>query len=45
MSFKDADGWQSNNQYYLPAMEIRDYNVIIDVRNFFDQPIKDDLKT
>ena len=26
-------------------MEIKDYNVMIDGRNFFDQPIKDDLKT
>ena len=26
-------------------MEIKDYNVIIDGRNLFDQPIKNDLKT
>ena len=26
-------------------MEIKDYNVVIDGRNFFDQPIKNDLKT
>ena len=26
-------------------MEIEDYNVLIDRRNFFDQPIKIDLKT
>ena len=26
-------------------MEIKDWNVIIDGRNFFDQPIKNDLKT
>ena len=26
-------------------MEIKDYNVVIDRRNFFDQPIKNDLKT
>ena len=26
-------------------MEIKDYNVIIDGRNFFDQPLKNDLKT
>ena len=25
-------------------MEIKDHNVMIDGRNFFDQPIKDDLK-
>ena len=26
-------------------MEIVDYNVMVDGRNFFDQPIKNDLKT
>ena len=26
-------------------MEIKDYNIIIDGRNFFDLPIKNDLKT
>ena len=26
-------------------MEIKDYNVMLDERNFFDQPIKNDLKT
>ena len=26
-------------------MEIKDYNVMIDGRNFFHQPIKNDLKT
>ena len=25
-------------------MEIKDYNVLIEERNFFDQPIKNDLK-
>ena len=26
-------------------MEIEDYDVMVDGRNFFDQPIKNDLKT
>ena len=26
-------------------MEIKDYDVMLDERNFFDQPIKNDLKT
>ena len=30
---------------YLPTMEIEDYNVMIDGRNFFDQPIKNYLKS
>ena len=45
MSLKDDDGRESQKQYYLPTMEIKDYNVMIDGRNFFDQPIKNDFKT
>ena len=26
-------------------MEKKDYNIVIDLRNFFDQPVKNDLKT
>ena len=45
MSFKDDDGQENHKQYYLPSVEIKDYNVIINGRNFLDQPIKNDLKT
>ena len=45
MSFEGDDGRESHKQYYLPTVEIKDYNVMIDGRNFFDQPIKNDLKT
>ena len=41
---KDDDGWESHKQYYIQTVEIKDYNVTIDGRNFFDQPIKNDLK-
>ena len=41
LSFKDDDGWESHKQYYLPTVEIN----MIDGRNFFDHPIKSDLKT
>ena len=30
--------------YYLPTAEIKDYHVVINGRNFFDQPIKSYLK-
>ena len=33
-SFKDDGGWYSHKQYYLPTVEIKDYNVMIDGRNF-----------
>ena len=45
MSLKDDDGRESQKQHYLPNMEIKDYNIMIDGRNFFDQPIKNDFKT
>ena len=46
MSFKDDDdGRESHKQYYLPTVEIKYYNVMTDERNFFDQPIKNDLKS
>ena len=44
-SFKDDGGRESHMQYFLPIVEIKGYNVIIDERNLFDQPIKKDLKT
>ena len=31
--------------YYLPKLKIKDYNVMIDGRNFFDKPIKNMNKT
>ena len=30
----------SSKSYYLPNVEIKDYNVMIDGKNFSDQPIK-----
>ena len=39
---KDDDGQESHKQYYLPTVEMKDYNVIINGINFFDQPIKND---
>ena len=44
MSFKDDDDQESHKRYYRPNMEIKG-NVMINGRNFFDQPVKKDLKT
>ena len=38
--FKDEDGQERHKQYYLPTVEMKEYNVMIDGKNFFDQPIK-----
>ena len=45
LSFKNDDDRESHKQHYLPTVEIKDYNVMINGRNFFDQPAKNDLKT
>ena len=31
--------------YYLPKVQIKDYDVMIDRQNIFDQPVKNDLRT
>ena len=45
MAFGDNNGRERNKQCYLPTMEIKYYNGMITERNFFNQPIKNDLKT
>ena len=35
----------SDDQYYLPNVEIKDYNIMINGENFFDQPIKNNKVT
>ena len=39
LSFENENDRTSNTTYYLPKVEMKDYNVMIDGRNFFDQPI------
>ena len=43
LSFEDDDGQKSNKQYYLSTVKIKDYNVMINGRNFFDQPISENI--
>ena len=35
---------KNNRKYFLPRGEIKNYNVLIDGRNFYDQPINDLIK-
>ena len=35
----------SDDQYYLPTVEIKDYNIMINGENFFDQPVKNNKVT
>ena len=45
LAFENENGRTSHSTYYLPKVEIKDYNVMIDGRNFFDQPINSMNKT
>ena len=40
LAFENDAQRTSQNAYYLPNVEIKDYNIIINGENFFDQPIK-----
>ena len=35
----------SNKRYYIPNIEIKNYNVMIDGKNVFDEPINNNFKT
>ena len=39
LPFQNENGRTSHSIYYLPKVEIKNYNVMRDGRNFFDQPI------
>ena len=45
LSFENEDNRVSHSTYYLPKVEIKDYNVMIDGRNVFDQPKNNMNKT
>ena len=44
LAFENENG-RTSHSTYLPKDEIKDYNVMIDGRNFFDQPINSMNKT
>ena len=45
LSFESEDDTTSHSNYYLLKVEIKVYNVMIDDKIFFDQPINSELKT
>ena len=45
LSFENEDDRTSHSTYYLPKVEIKDYNVMIDGKNVVHQPINSNLKT
>ena len=42
LAYQNVDDRQSYDEFYLPKVMIKDYNVIIDKLAFFDLPIKTD---
>ena len=45
LSFKNDAYRRSYKPYFLPSVEIKDCNVMIDEKKLFDQPVKNDLIT
>ena len=45
LAFENDDDRTSSEEYYLPIVEIKDYNIMINGENFFDQPIKNNTVT
>ena len=45
LSFENESDRTSHSAYYHPKVERKDYNVMIDGRNIFDQPINNMTKT
>ena len=45
LSFENEEDGRSYSKYYTPKIEIKDFNVLIDGKGFFDVPIKDKEQT
>ena len=45
LAFENDAQRTSHSGYYLPNVEIKDYNIMINGENFFDQPIKNNKGT
>ena len=45
LAFENDDDRTIDDKYYLPTVEIKDYNIMIHGENAFDQPIKNNRTT
>ena len=45
LSFQNKDGRTSYSKYYTPKVEIKDFNLRIDGKSFFNVPIKNKEET
>ena len=44
LSSENNDDRTARTGYFLPKLEIKDYNVMIDGQNVFDQPVRNDMR-
>ena len=42
LSFENEQGRTSFSKYYSPKVEIKDFNVLIDGKRFFDVPVRNE---
>ena len=42
LSFENEEDRTSFSKYYVPKVEIKDFNVLIDGKSFFDVPVKNE---
>ena len=45
LSFENENDRMSFSKYYVPNVQIKDFNMLIDGKGFFDTPIKNDEET
>ena len=45
LSFENENDRTSFSKYYVPNVQIKDFNVLIDGKSFFDMPIKNEEET
>ena len=45
LAFENDDDRTSSDEYYLPTVEIKDYNIMFNSEDFFDRPIKNNKVT
>ena len=45
LSFKNEDDRTSFSKYYVPSVELKDFNILIDQKSFFHTPIKNKKKS
>ena len=45
LSFENEENRRSFSKCYVPNVQIKDFNVLIDGKSFFDMPIKNEQET